>query len=90
LGKSVVTEDESVVGKGDSVKGVGVGSEKRSERSKLLLLQGDELVEFRRSVKKVELPSFDGEDPARWISRVEVYFRVQDTNPEVKVHLAQL
>ncbi|MCH93830.1 retrotransposon gag protein, partial [Trifolium medium] len=48
------------------------------------------LAEFRRSVKKVELPTFDGEDPAGWISRAEVYFRVQDTRPEVKVSLAQL
>ncbi|MCI13498.1 retrotransposon gag protein, partial [Trifolium medium] len=39
---------------------------------------------------KVELPTFDGEDPAGWISRAEVYFRVQDTRSEVKVNLAQL
>jgi hypothetical protein len=58
LGKSVVTEDESVVGKGDPVKGVGEGSERRSERSKLLRLQGDELVSSvvllkRRSYRRV-------------------------------------
>ncbi|MCH80314.1 Ty3/gypsy retrotransposon protein, partial [Trifolium medium] len=50
----------------------------------------DTLTEFRHSVKKVELPSFDGDDPAGWISRAEVYFRVQGTTPEVKVSLAQL
>ncbi|XP_057444654.1 uncharacterized protein LOC130736899 [Lotus japonicus] len=53
-------------------------------------LQGDALNEFRHSVKKVELPIFDGKDPAGWISRAEVYFRVQETSPEVKVSLAQL
>lgn len=33
---------------------------------------------------------FDGEDPAGWIARAEVYFQVQGTSPEVKVNLAQL
>ncbi|MCI73769.1 retrotransposon gag protein, partial [Trifolium medium] len=46
--------------------------------------------EFHQSVKKVELPVFDGDDPTGWISRVEVYFRVHETTPEVKVNLAQL
>ncbi|GAU49725.1 hypothetical protein TSUD_407960 [Trifolium subterraneum] len=50
----------------------------------------DTLTEFRHSAKKVELPSFDGDDPAGWISRAEVYFRVQGTSPEVKVELGQL
>ncbi|MCI81070.1 retrotransposon gag protein, partial [Trifolium medium] len=45
-------------------------------------LQGDALTEFRQSVKRVELPSFEGEDPTGWISRAEVYFRVQNTTPE--------
>ena len=53
-------------------------------------LKGEALDEFRRSVKKVELPAFSGDDPAGWISRVEVYFRVQDTSATVKVGLAQL
>lgn len=53
-------------------------------------LQGEALDEFRQSVKKIELPMFDGNDPAGWISRVEVYFRVQDTKPEVRMNLAQL
>ncbi|MCH91968.1 retrotransposon gag protein, partial [Trifolium medium] len=52
--------------------------------------QVDTVTEFRHSAKKVELPPFDGEDPAGWISRAEVYFRVQGTSPEVKVELAQL
>lgn len=53
-------------------------------------LSSDALTEFRQSIKKVELPSFNGEDPAGWISRAEVYFRVQGTLPELKVNLAQL
>ncbi|PNX88494.1 retrotransposon-related protein, partial [Trifolium pratense] len=52
---------------------------------------GNELLdEFRRSVKKVELPAFTGDDPAGWISRAETYFRVKGTSPAVKVSLAQL
>lgn len=54
------------------------------------MLHGEVLDEFRLSVKKVELPAFTGDDPAGWIARAEVYFRVQDTSPEVKVNLAQL
>lgn len=53
-------------------------------------LSRDALTDFRQSIKKVELPSFNGEDPAGWISRAEVYFRVQGTLPELKVSLAQL
>ena len=53
-------------------------------------LQGDTLDEFRQSVKKVKLPMFNGDDPASWIARVEVYFRVQGTREELKVSLAQL
>ncbi|XP_057418840.1 uncharacterized protein LOC130713055 [Lotus japonicus] len=54
------------------------------------VLQGEALNEFRQSVKKVELPMFDGKDLAGWISRAEIYFKVQETSPEVKVSLAQL
>ncbi|CAK8571939.1 unnamed protein product [Lathyrus sativus] len=61
-------------------KGVGV-SEKSSETMREMTGVG--------SSSKVELPSFDGNDPAGWISRAEVYFRVHDTPPEVKVSLAQ-
>lgn len=46
-------------------------------------LQGETLNEFRRSVKKVELP-------AGWISRMGICFRVQDMSATVKVGLAQL
>ncbi|PNX70071.1 hypothetical protein L195_g057070, partial [Trifolium pratense] len=56
LRKSLLTEDESVVNRGDPV----------------------------------ELSMFDGGDPTGWISRAEVYFRVHDTIPEVKVNLVQL
>jgi len=53
-------------------------------------LHGDALDEFRQSVKKVELPMFNGEDRAGWISRVEVYFQVQETSDQVRVNLAKL
>ncbi|MCI13199.1 hypothetical protein A2U01_0034315 [Trifolium medium] len=56
-------------------KGPGVGSS---------LPRGDPMMEFRQSAKKVELPSFDGDDPAGWISRAEIYFKVQGTSPEIK------
>ncbi|PNX95443.1 retrotransposon-related protein [Trifolium pratense] len=46
--------------------------------------------EYRIAVKKVELPSFDGEDPVGWIKRAETYFEVQGTTEEVKVRLAKL
>lgn len=61
-----------------------------SETSGLKKLHGDSLEEFRQSVKKVELPMFNGDDPAGWITRAEVYFQVQETSSEVKVNLAQL
>jgi hypothetical protein len=66
------------------------GSKKQTEGVSSNQLSGPALLEFRQSVKKVELPMFNGEDPAGWISRAEVYFRVQGTRPEVKVSLAQL
>lgn len=53
-------------------------------------MQGEKLDEFRQSVKKIELPMFTGDDPAGWIARAKVYFRVQDTSPEIKVSSAQL
>ncbi|PNX89412.1 hypothetical protein L195_g045531, partial [Trifolium pratense] len=90
LGKSLRTEEESVVNDRSSTKVLGEGSAKGSEKSGTSQLQGEALVEFRQSVKKVELPMFDGDDPAGWISRAEVYFRVQDTTPTVRVNLAQL
>lgn len=53
-------------------------------------LQGKALAEFHLSVKKVELPMFDGGDSVRWIFIADVYFCVQDTIPEMKVNLALL
>lgn len=53
-------------------------------------LDGDDLLEFRQSMKKIELPSFHGEDPAGWIARAEVYFNVQETREAVRVNLAHL
>ncbi|KAJ1401152.1 hypothetical protein SESBI_28988 [Sesbania bispinosa] len=46
-------------------------------------LQGEALEEFRQSVKKVELPMFNGEDPAGWITRAKIYFSVQETSEAV-------
>ncbi|MCH80279.1 Ty3/gypsy retrotransposon protein, partial [Trifolium medium] len=88
IGKSLIDEGSgSVVNKtihgnqGVTEKEIGEASNKSHT---------DTLSEFRHSAKKVELPSFDGEDPAGWISRAEVYFRVQNTTPGVKIDLAQL
>jgi hypothetical protein len=92
LGKSIPEGDGSVNDKaqGSSVK---IKSPEKTVPSasgaSFNKLQGEALNEFRQSVK-VELPMFDGTDSAGWISRAEVYFRVQDTTPAVKVSLAQL
>lgn len=40
--------------------------------------------EFHQVVKKVELPLFSGEDPTRWIARVEIYFQIQETHLEIR------
>ncbi|GAU45110.1 hypothetical protein TSUD_183180 [Trifolium subterraneum] len=90
MGKVIRSEEESVVNDGSSEKVLGEGSVRKSAKTDTNRLQGEAMVEFRQSVKKVELPMFDGEDPARWISRAEIYFRVQETTPKVKVNLAQL
>ncbi|CAJ2633456.1 unnamed protein product [Trifolium pratense] len=87
IGKSIAVEDEIAV---DPAKKSIEGSMRRQSHSGSNHLDDDSLAEFRRSVKKVELPMFNGEDPAGWISRAEVYFRVQNTRPEIKVNLAQL
>ncbi|WVZ24369.1 hypothetical protein V8G54_002913 [Vigna mungo] len=50
----------------------------------------DSGAEYRMTTKKVELPSFDGTDPVRWITRAETYFEVQGSIEEVKVRLAKL
>ncbi|GAU40483.1 hypothetical protein TSUD_286380 [Trifolium subterraneum] len=85
LGKSA-TVGENSSGNGGFIpspkeKTDGIGSSQSN---------GDVIAEFRHSAKKVELPSFDGDDQAGWISRAEVYFRVQNTSSEIKVSLAQL
>ncbi|MCI20783.1 hypothetical protein A2U01_0041946, partial [Trifolium medium] len=90
LGKSIRSGEEIVVVDGCSEKAVGEGSAKGSGNTGRNQLHGEAMSEFRQSVKKVELPVFDGDDPAGWISRAEVYFRVHETTPEVKVNLAQL
>ncbi|MCI42593.1 hypothetical protein A2U01_0063830, partial [Trifolium medium] len=46
-------------------------------------LRSNVSTEFRHAARKVELPSFDGKDHAGWISRAEIYFRVQGTPPEI-------
>lgn len=75
LGKSIATEG---------------GTSEKKDKPESSEVKNDVTLEFRQSAKKVELPSFDGDDPAGWISRAEVYFRVQGTTPAVKVSLAQL
>lgn len=73
LGKSIATEG---------------GTSEKKDKPESSEVKNDVTLEFRQSAKKVELPSFDGDDPAGWISRAEVYFRVQGTTPAVKVSLA--
>lgn len=47
---------------------------KNSEIARLKKHQGESLDELYQLVKKVELSLFNGDDPAGWITRVEVYF----------------
>ncbi|MCI91529.1 hypothetical protein A2U01_0112823, partial [Trifolium medium] len=47
---------------------------KSPEKTELLgvgssVVHFDTLTEFRHALKKVELPTFNGDDPAGWISR---------------------
>lgn len=81
LRKSVQEEEDESMKGSSGPKGT---SEKKGSQA------GDPVTEFRHAVRKVELPLFNGEDPAGWISRAEIYFRVQETTPEVKVRLAQI
>lgn len=48
------------------------------------------LDEFRLSAKKVELPSFNGDDPVAWITQAETYFEVQRISEEVSIQLTKL
>jgi hypothetical protein len=84
LGKSIIPDAESSGVKKNTPSGKGSPEKGDSPGG------GVVLSDFRHAVKKVELPLFNGEDPAGWISRAEIYFRVQETAPEVKVQLAQL
>ncbi|XP_050906359.1 uncharacterized protein LOC127120018 [Lathyrus oleraceus] len=86
LGKSLIIDEES------SIKGSPTRPDVSEKKSSAVVnsLRGDTLTEFRQSVKKVELPAFSDDDPAGWISRAEIYFRVQDTSATVKVGLVQL
>ena len=49
-----------------------------------------QLEDFWLAAKKVELPTFNGEDPYGWISRAEFYFTVQEVPSELQIQLAQL
>lgn len=81
---------ENVTGEISTSKITTEGVTGKSVVSGLKRIQGDVLEEFRQSIKKVELPLFNGDDPAGWIATAEVYFQVQETSPEVKVRLAQV
>ncbi|PNX79131.1 retrotransposon gag protein [Trifolium pratense] len=86
MGKSVVIDKGSASVVVRTTPGIPVASEKKiSDGSRV-----DAMTEFHQSVKKMELPSFDGEDPVWWISGAEMCFRIQGMSPEVKVSLAQI
>jgi hypothetical protein len=95
LGKSLQYNDGGTPSRSEGKKKETPIPESVGERNSNFIpgssqIHTDPLTEFRQSARKVELPSFDGEDPAGWISRAEVYFKVQGTSPEIKVNLAQL
>ena len=48
------------------------------------------LEDLRIMAKKVELPTFNGDDPYGWIARAEFYFSVQGVPPELQLQQAQL
>lgn len=88
FGKDNPEDGESSAGKNSRGKGAKGDAEKSSFR--MITLDEDALNEFRQSMKKIELPTFTGEDPAGWISRAEIYFQVQNTSEALKVSLAQI
>jgi hypothetical protein len=96
LGKSLTLEAEgegSHHGKGHETPKADYPKRERpgnTSGSGMRRLEGEELEEFRQSVKKIELLAFNGNDPAGWITRTEIYFRVQETSEAVKVSLAQI
>ena len=63
---------------------------KSSGNPRLKPLKRDDLLEFHQLMKKIELPSFYGDDPVGWIVRAKIYFSVQETREAVHVSLAQL
>ena len=49
-----------------------------------------QLEDYQLMAKKVELPTFNGEDPYGWISQAEFYFSAQGVPMELQIQLAQL
>ncbi|KAL4567311.1 hypothetical protein LXL04_022892 [Taraxacum kok-saghyz] len=45
---------------------------------------------FPWSVKKVKLPEFHGFDPQGWIQKANLYFDINDVDPNLRIRLAQL
>jgi len=90
FGKSVQQDEGESGGKQKTPEGKGSPENEGSSGNSSGGSGGAVLSEFRHAVKKVELPMFNGKDPAGWISRAEIYFRIQETTPKVKIRLAQL
>lgn len=55
----------------------------KSEVNKVKKLHDESLDEFHQSVKKVELPMFDGGDPAGRIARAGVFSHMQGSSTDV-------
>ena len=56
-------------------------------------MQGDKAGELKEEEKqwikrKVELPNFDGSDPARWLAQVEKLFKIHGVKPKLRVSMA--
>src|ERR1044072_2570246 len=82
LGKSMFIGEGSVSATGDQIPAAKVNTTTGGAGTSTI--REDALTEFLQSVKKVELPTFNGEDPVGWISRAEIYFRVQNTSSDLK------
>ncbi|XP_073151826.1 uncharacterized protein [Henckelia pumila] len=61
---------EDMQEKGESATGVGGNS------------KDDMVEEMKATLKKIELPMFEGEDPMGWLGKMEQYFEVHDTPRE--------
>lgn len=48
------------------------------------------MLEYKMSVKKSELPSFDSDVPVGWITHAETYFEVEGSLEDVKVRLEKV